>query len=81
MIVVSRWRRAGIRELLKSPMVQRDLRARAQRIANAAGPGMEVRTDVGRNRARAAVVTADVDAMLAEATDRKLTRAIDAGRG
>lgn len=76
-----RLNRAGIRELLRSPGVQADLAARARRIAAAAGPGHVVDVEVGPNRARAAVITDSVDAMVAEATRRSLTRAIDAGRG
>lgn len=72
---------SGIRELLKSPGVVADLEDRASRIAAAAGAGMETAgATIGRNRARATVVTASYEAMLAEATDRALTRAIDAGR-
>jgi len=70
----------GVRELLQSPEVQADLRARAERIAAAAGPGHVVETSVGSTRARAVVITSTFDAMLAEARDRNLTRAISAGR-
>lgn len=72
--------RAGVAALLKSEEVQADLKRRADAIADAAGPGMEARVGVGRTRARATVITADFDAMLAEATHKTLTRAIDAGR-
>ena len=72
--------RAGIRALLRSTEVERDLDARARRIAAAAGEGMEVETEVGPARARSAVFTATRDAQEAEATDRTLTRALDAGR-
>lgn len=78
---------AGVRELLRSAAVQADLKERADRIAAAANAaaglqdGFIVDTDVGANRARAVVLTATADAMVAEATDRTLTRSIDAGRG
>jgi len=72
---------AGIQELLKSSGVLADLRARAGRIAAAAGPGMEASARLGRSRARASVVTATRKAMKAEATNRALTKALDAGRG
>lgn len=72
--------RKGVRELLRGPEVQAELRQRAQRIAAAAGPGHEVQMWVGRNRARATVRTATWQARHAEATTRALTRAIDAGR-
>lgn len=68
------------RELLRSTEVRRDLEARAKRIADAAGDGMEASSMIGRSRARASVITATPEAMVAEATDRELTRAIDAGR-
>lgn len=70
-----------IDNLLKSPAVQRRLMQAAERIAAAAGPGMEASVEVGRTRARASVITATFEARRAEATQRALTRALDAGRG
>lgn len=67
--------------LLQSPAMRADLKRRADRIAAAAGPGMvaeEVR--LTSTRARVSVKTETFDAKRAEATDRALTRAIDAGR-
>lgn len=57
-----------------------DLERRARAIAANAGEGMEVDIEVGANRARASVRTTTIRAMRAEATQRALTRAIDAGR-
>ena len=72
---------AGFRQILRSEKVRDHLASRAQNIADAAGPGMEASSAVGSNRARASVVTATREAMLAEAEDKALTSAIDAGRG
>lgn len=75
--------RAGVGQLLKSSEVQADLLRRAQAIAAAAGAnGGEFVADarIGTTRARAIVFTADAEAMRAEAKDRVLTQAIDAGR-
>lgn len=72
--------RDGVSQLLKSAEVMADLQARAERMAAAAGPGFEVDVRVGRTRARASVRTGTFEAVLAEATDRALTRAVDAGR-
>lgn len=74
--------KAGARALLKSPAVQADLRARAERIANAAGgePDFEVDVRTGSSRARASVRTATAAGRRAEATTRALSRAVDAGR-
>lgn len=72
---------AGIQEVLKSSPVRAFLLAKAERIAAAAGPGMLASSRVGRTRARASVITDTYKAKRAEATDRRLTRAIDAGRG
>lgn len=71
---------AGIRELLRSSGMEQNLRTRAERIAAAAGPGHEVDSRIGANRARASVVTATFEAMQDEATNHTLTRAVDAGR-
>jgi hypothetical protein len=73
--------RTGIAELLKDPAVLADLRRRAEAIARAAGGGgMEVDSGLEKSRARASVRAADTEARKAEAKDRALTRAIDAGR-
>ena len=72
---------AAIQALLKSAEVQADLESRARRIAAVAGDGMEAGSRIGKTRARASVVTATRKARLAEATDRALTKALDAGRG
>jgi tRNA A37 threonylcarbamoyltransferase TsaD len=71
---------AAVGRLLKSEAVKRDLQARADRIAAAAGPGMDSTVVEGTNRARAFVTTGTFKARFAEATTRRLTRAIDAGR-
>ena len=74
----------GFVALRNSPEVQADIKARAERIASAAGDGFvvtPVTTNMSRSgRARVAVITGNADAMLAEANDRALTKAIDAGR-
>lgn len=70
----------GVKALLKSPLVAAELERRAKAIAAKAGPGMEVSVHYGRNRVNASVITATTEARVAEAKDRALTRAIDAGR-
>lgn len=70
----------AVRELLRSEAVRADLARRAQAIAAAAGPGNEAHSKIGPNRARAEVVTKTFAARYQEATQRTLTRAIEAGR-
>jgi hypothetical protein len=70
----------GMRELLRSDEVRRDLEKRAKRIAAAAGPGHESSSTIGRTRALAMVWTDTPEAMHAEAINRALTRAVDAAR-
>lgn len=73
---------AAAEALLKSPEVQADLRRRGQRIAAAAGSGSyDVTSSMTPSRARVSVGTADDKARKAEATQRSLTKALDAGRG
>lgn len=72
--------RGAAAELLRSPEISADIEARARRIASAAGPGHRVEADPTPSRARAAVITDTFAARKAEATNRTLTRAIDAGR-
>ncbi|MBK7021440.1 MAG: hypothetical protein IPH38_18075 [Candidatus Microthrix sp.] len=71
---------AGFRKLRRSPEVAADLEKRARRIADAAGPGHEVEVTKGRTRALGMVWTDTHEARRNEATNRSLTRAIDAGR-
>ena len=70
----------GIVDLLQSEEVQQDLVARGARIAAAAGDGVEAELTKNRDRAVVFVRTETNEARKAEAEDRALTRAIDAGR-
>jgi hypothetical protein len=71
----------GVRELLNSPEVQADLLERAERIRAAAGSDEDfVVHESTSDRAGAVVVTASHEGRRAEAEDRVLTQAIDAGR-
>ena len=73
----------GFNEVRRSAGVQEDLMRRAQAISAAAGPAEDflVIDAPSKTRARVVVVTATLDGMKAEATDQRLTRALDAGRG
>lgn len=72
---------AGFVELLNCSGVIDELDKIAQRIADAAGDGMTVDpAKSGKVRARAGVFTETTQAKVAEATDRALTKAIEAGR-
>jgi hypothetical protein len=74
-----KWNKKELDRLLKEG-IRNDLKKRAERIAAAAGDGMESSVVIGRTRARASVITATHAARRAEARDASLTRAIDAGR-
>lgn len=81
MAIVFKENPKGIRELLKSPSVAADLKRRAEAVAAAAGgDGLEyhVHSEIGKNRARAAVVTGNARTAAVEARDHRLARAIDA---
>lgn len=71
----------GFRALLTNPAVQRDLEARAQRVASAAGEGYEA-LPLQPPRRRAHVIVAPVtgDADRDNAENNTLLRALDAGR-
>jgi len=73
---------AAVVALLQSEEVQAELTRRGEAIQAATGSpnDFDVITVVGRQRAAVYVSTATVEGMLAEATDRTLTRALDAGR-
>lgn len=67
--------------LRKDPAVVAELQRRARAIAEAAGEGVEVEDPyLGRSRARVTVRTATNAARRAEAKDRALSSALDAGR-
>ena len=70
----------GVVALLTSPEVTRDLASRGKKIADAAGDGVEATTTRNKDRAVVFVRTETYEAKKAEAADRALTRAIDAGR-
>jgi len=70
----------GVRDLLLSREVAADIDRRAGKVAAAAGPGFVVKSNNTSERHRAVVVTDTHEARRAEAKDRALTRAIDAGR-
>lgn len=72
--------KAGIGRLLKSDAVRADVQKRAERIATAAGDGVKATSWVGFDRAHGRAFTNSAEADRAEAMDRVLTRAIEAGR-
>lgn len=72
--------RAGIIAALQAPGVRADLMRRGLAVSSAAGPGHMVTARTGRTRVRVSVITATPSAMRREATDRALTRALDAAR-
>lgn len=71
---------AGVAELLNHPALVADIEARCARIAAAAGEGFKYEAKAGRDRAIGVVWSYTNQAKAAEARDRALTRAIDAGR-
>lgn len=74
---------AGFNETRNDPRIQDDLHARGDRIAEAAGgsPDFEVIDAPNETRARVVVKTSTKKGRHLEATERALTRALDAGRG
>ncbi|MGO2080280.1 hypothetical protein [Glutamicibacter arilaitensis] len=76
-----RFNYAGFNAVRRSEGVRADLEARAQRIAAAAGPGFETKSTLNPGRAGVLIFADTHEAMVAEAEDKALTRAIDAGRG
>lgn len=71
----------AIGAVLNGDAMAEDLRRRGQRIADAAGEGVEVSVQRGRTRIQASVVTATRSAASRERKLRSLSRAVDAGRG
>lgn len=71
--------RAAVRKLLKDPGLEQHLLGIAKRIAARAGEGHVASSMIGKNRARASVITATPIAMRREAKRGNLSRA--AGNG
>lgn len=69
--------RSAVRKVLTLPSLARELRARAERGARAAGDGYIAVSEIGRNRARAAVVAASPHARNDNAKNHTLLRIID----
>lgn len=72
----------GFNELRNSPAILADLTRRGKAIAAAAGGEQDfaVISQNTKSRARVVVITATIAAMRAEAIERSLTTALDAGR-
>lgn len=71
----------AVRQLLTGGDIETIMIGLGRKIAAAAGEGVEVSSWVGRNRVRVTVRTATPEAMLDEAKNRTLTRAVGSGRG
>jgi hypothetical protein len=69
-----------MRKIERSEDVLRLLVEHGELIMRAAGPGHGIHAEIGRTRARVSVYTETVEAMLDEATNHNLLRALDAGR-
>lgn len=79
--MATQWNRKAASEILKSPQVLADVRARAERVRDAAGPGFEASSMIGRNRARASVRADTFSARVRNSRQNILIRALEAGRG
>lgn len=74
--------RNGFRGLRTAPGVRADIRRRAEAVAEAAGPGVEVLPEQEPwSRARALVGPVTVEAARRTAEGNDLLRALEAGRG
>lgn len=76
------WNIPGFRALRTDPKMLKDLQGRAERIADAAGPGFKaapVGITGGRGRGRVAVVAVTGCANRRNAKNHTLMRALDAG--
>lgn len=71
--------RKAVRDLLKDPGLEKHLLAQAERIAARAGTGFKASSMIGRNRARASVITDTFQAMHSEAKHGTLSKAAAGG--
>ena len=71
--------RKAIRDLLKDPGLEKHLLSEAQLIAARAGDGYTASSRIGKNRARASVITDSFQAMRNEAKYGTLSKAAGGG--
>ncbi len=71
---------AAARALLNSAEVKADIARRAGAVAAGAGEGFEASVQEGKSRARASVITADVEAIRKNAKNNTLLKNLDLGR-
>lgn len=71
--------RKAVRDLLKDPALEKHLLAEAEAIAARAGDGFTASSMIGRNRARASVITDSFQAMRSEAKFGTLSKAAGGG--
>jgi hypothetical protein len=71
--------RKAIRDLLKDPALEKHLLSEAQLIAARAGDGYTASSRIGKNRARASVITDSFQAMRNEAKYGTLSKAAGGG--
>lgn len=71
--------RKAVRDLLKDPALEAHLLAEAKAIAARAGDGFVASSMIGRNRARASVITDSFSAMYREAKYGTLSKAAGLG--
>jgi hypothetical protein len=71
--------RKAVRDLLKDPAILRHLHSEAEAIAARAGDGHKASSMIGKNRARASVITDSLPAMYNEAKFGTLSKAAGLG--
>lgn len=76
-----RLNRAGLREILKDKSTERAALRRAEAIARACGRGYKATSVIGKNRARASVITDSFAARVDNSRRNTLVRNVGAGRG
>lgn len=74
------WNPTEFNKLARTAELEQALLRIGGNIAQAAGPGVKASSRQGRDRVRVTVRTTTFAAAKAEAEDRTLTRAVDAGR-
>jgi hypothetical protein len=80
------YNRAAMESILQAPEILADVRARAERVRDAAGPGFEMSSMIGAGRAaagraRASVRAESFSARVRNSRENILIRALEAGRG
>lgn len=74
-----KWNRPAFAQIRRLPGVESEIESRVSAVLDRMGDGYEGGTEPGRSRVRGYVVTSSMEAIIAQANDASLLRALASG--